>query len=91
MGVSGAGNALHSALKAAAMTHCRNSPGVAIGLYRTSMWSATKSSSRTKARHASLKLHYGERPAQRLVGYLDRTVKWHVHIQYQIHGSRDKH
>lgn len=91
MGVSGAGNALHSALKAAVMTHFRNSPRVAIGQYRTSMWSATKSSFRTQACPASLKLHYGERPAQRLVGYLDRTVKWHVHIQYQIHGSRDKH
>lgn len=32
MELSGAGNALHSALKAAAMTHCRNSPRVAIGI-----------------------------------------------------------
>lgn len=72
-------------------TPCRHSPGLAIGQYQASMWSATRSSSRTQARPASLKLHYGERPAQRLVGYLDRTVKWHVHIQYQVHGSRDKH
>ncbi|MNN82882.1 hypothetical protein D3C81_1998690 [compost metagenome] len=42
------------------------------------------------ARDAPLELHYGERPAQRLVGYLDRTVKWHVHVQHKVNGSRNE-
>lgn len=37
-----------------------------------------------------LELHNGERPAQGLVGYLDRAVKWHIHVQYKVNRSRDE-
>ena len=37
-----------------------------------------------------LELHYSERSAQGLVGYLNRAVKWHIHVQYKVDRARDE-
>jgi hypothetical protein len=53
-----------------------------------------RSASRPRLRalvcHAPLELHYCERSAQGLVGYLNRTMKWLVHVQYKVNGSRNE-
>lgn len=37
-----------------------------------------------------LELHFGERPAQGLIGYLNRAVKWHIHVQHEVNRGRDE-